>query len=141
MPSYSEESKSISFRAVPDPVQWSLGDKPAYLVVTEKNWSTYFSSPPKGSDFARYIYVVASLGMKPNPGYSIKITQLQQEKEKITVKVKLGEPDPQKFYAQVIVYPIAVVEVPKANLQPYTPFTFFFIDQKGRQIATVKAEI
>lgn len=141
MPLHGEATKRVPFRAVPNAEEWGLGDKPGYLVITEKNWSTYYSSPPKGADFTTSIYIVASLGMKPNPGYSIKILQLQQKKEKITVKVKLGEPDPDKVYAQVIVHPIAVVEVSKANLQPYNMLSFIFTDQKGREITTVKAEI
>lgn len=141
MPLYSEEGRRVAFRAVANPQLWSLAEKPAYLVMTEKNWSTYYSSPPQGSDFDKCIYIVASLGMKPNPGYRVRILQLQQEKEKIIIKAELGEPDPKKSYAQVMVYPIAVAEVPKANLQPYNLLTFVFIDQEGHQIATVKAEI
>jgi len=137
----SEVAKPVVFGDVPSPEEWAPGDKVAYLVVTDKNWSTYYSSPPKGSDFATYIYVVASLGMKPNPGYRVKILQIQQEKEKITVKVELGEPDPKKFYAQVMVYPIAVAEIPKTNLQKFDLLNFIFTDQKGREIASVKTEI
>ena len=141
MPSHSEESKSISFRGVPNPEGWSLGDKLAYLVVTDKNWTAYYSNPPQSSDFTNNIYVVASLGMKPNPGYRIKILQLQQEKDKVTVKLELGEPDPKKFYAQVIVYPCAVAEVPKANFQKYDLLNFIFTNQKGKEISTAKVEI
>jgi len=141
MPLHSEVTKSIAFQSVPNPEEWSTGDKPAYLVVTEKNWSAYYSSPPKGSNFATCIYVVASWGVKPNPGYRIRILQVRQKKETLTIKVELMEPDPKKVYPQVIVRPIAVAEVPKANLQPYNLLSFVFTDQKGRQIAAVKAEI
>jgi hypothetical protein len=110
-------------------------------VVTEKNWPSYYSSQPKGADFTANIYIVASLGLKPNPGYTVRILQLQQQGAVINVKLELGEPDPNKFYIQVMVKPFAVVEVAKANLQPYQVFTFLFIDQKGKEIATVKVEI
>ena len=110
-------------------------------MITEKNGSAYYSNPPQGSDFDEYIYVIASLGVKPNPGSRIKILQLRQENEKIIIKVEVSEPDPKKLYAQVIVYPTAVAEVPKANLQPSKLYTFVFIDQKGQQLAALKAEI
>ncbi len=118
-----------------------MGDNPAYLVITEKNWPTYFSSQPQGSDFKTNIYIVASLGMKPNPGHRVKILQIQQEKEKVTVKLEIGEPDPKKLYAQVIVNPRAIAEIPKINLQPFNSLTFVFLDQKGRELASIKAEI
>lgn len=141
MPLDSEVIKPIVFSDVSYPEEWTPHDKLAYLVITDKNWSTYYSSPPRGSDFATTIYVIADLGMKPNPGYRIRILQIQQQKEVITVKVELMGPDPEKTYPQVMVRPIAVVEIPKASLQGYNLLDFIFIDQKGRKIALAKAEI
>lgn len=138
---HGEGTKPIAFRTVPNPEQWVFSDEPAYLVVTEKNWSQYYKSPPKGSDFATCIYIVASMGVKPNPGYKIRILQIQQQKDRVTIKVELGEPDPKRVYPQVIVRPCAVAEVAKADLQRYDLLRFVFTDQKGRQISTVKAEI
>ena len=135
------ELKTVTFRSVPTPELWAMGDKPAYLVITEKNWPTYFSNQPKGSDFKTNIYIAASLGMKPNPGHSVKILQIQQEREKVVVRLEIGEPDPKKFYAQVIVYPRALAEVPTMNLQPFRSLTFVFLDQKGRELASIRAEI
>jgi hypothetical protein len=133
--------KSIAFRADSNPQPWTLGDKPSYLVVTEKNWPSYYSSQPRGADFTANIYIIVSLGLKPNPGYTVRILQLQQKGELINVKIELGEPDPNKFYIQVMVKPIAVAEVPKANLQFLKQLCFVFIDQKGNEFATVKTEI
>ena len=139
--SNGEVTKPITFHPLPNPQPWTLGDKPSYLVVTEKNWPSYYSSQPKGADFAANIYVIASLGLRPNPGYTVRILQLQQRGEVITVKLELGEPAPNKFYIQVMVKPIAVVEVSKTNLQPNQVLTFLFIDQKGNEIATIKSEV
>ena len=141
MTSHSETMKSIAFHAVSNPQPWTLGDKPSYLVVTEKNWPSYYSSQPKGADFTTNIYLIASLGLKPNPGYTVRILQLQQKGELINVKLELGEPDPNKFYIQVMVQPIAVAEVPKANLQSLKQLRFVFLDQKGKELATVNTEI
>src|SRR4030042_5882791 len=98
MTSHSEITESIPFRAVSNPQTWALGDKPSYLVITEKNWLSHYSSQPKGADFTANIYIVASLGLKPNPGYTVRILHLQQQGEVINVKLELGEPDPTKFY-------------------------------------------
>ena len=140
MTSRSETVTSIAFRAVSNPQPWTPGDKPSYLVVTEKNWSSYYSNQPKGADFAANIYVIASLGLRPNPGYTVRILQLQQRREVITVRLELGEPAPNKFYIQVMVKPIAVVEVSKTNLQPNQVLTFLFTDQKGNEIARIKSD-
>jgi hypothetical protein len=40
-----------------------------------------------------------------------------------------------------MVKPIAVAEVPKANLQLLKQLSFVFVDQKGKELATVKTEI
>jgi hypothetical protein len=141
MTSHSDTMKSIAFRAVSNPQPWAIGDNPSYLVVTEKNWASYYSNQPKGADFTANIYIVASLGLKPNPGYTVRILQLQQQGEVINVKLELGEPAPNKFYIQVMVKPIAVAEVPKANLQSLKQPSFVFVDQKGKELATVKTEI
>ena len=141
MTSHSETIKSIAFHAVSNPQPWTLGDKPSYLVVTEKNWLSYYSSQPKGADFTTHIYIIASLGLKPNPGYTVRILELQQQGEMINVKLELGEPDPHKFYIQVMVKPIAVAEVPRTNLRSLKQPIFVFLDQKGKEFATVRTEI
>jgi hypothetical protein len=139
--SNSDVTKPVAFHPLANPQPWILGDKPSYLVVTEKNWPSYYLSQPKGADFAANIYIVVSLGLKPNPGYTVRILQLQQQGEVINVKLELGEPDPNKFYIQVMVQPIAVAEVPKANLQSLKQLRFVFVDQKGKELATVNTEI
>ena len=139
--SNSEVTKPITFHPLPNPQTWVLGDKPSYLVVTEKNWLSHYSNQPKGADFTANIYIIASLGLKPNPGYTVRILQLQQLGEVINVKLELGEPDPNKFYIQVMAKPITVAEVPKANVQSLKQLRFVFLDQKGKEFATINTEI
>ena len=141
MTSHSEMTGSIPFRAVSNPQTWALGDKPSYLVITDKNWLSHYASQPKGTDFTAKVYIVVSLGLKPNPGYTVRILQLQRQGEVINVKIELGEPDPNKLYIQIMVKPIAVAEVPKANLPPLKLMSFVFLDQKGKELAVVKTEI
>jgi len=139
--SEGEVTNPIPFHPLSNPQMWALGDKPSYLVITEKNWPSHYSSQPRGADFTANIYVVASLGLKPNPGYTVRILQLHQQGEMINVKLELGEPIPNKFYVQVMTRPIAVAEVPKANLPPLKLMSFVFLDQKGKELAVVKPEI
>lgn len=141
MPFSAGATKLVPFHIVPDGDQWAIGEETAYLVVTEKNWSYYYSNLPRGSDFVNSIYVVVSLGVKPNPGYSVRIQQLEQMKERVTVKVELKEPDPRKAYPQIIVHPIAVAEVAKADFELRGLLEFTFIDQKGRQLATLSGQL
>ena len=141
MTSHSEMTGSIPFRAVSNPQTWALGDKPSYLVITDKNWLSHYASQPKGTDFTAKVYIVVSLGLKPNPGYTVRILQLLQQGEVINVKLELGEPIPNRFYVQVMTRPIAVAEVPKATLPSLKQLRFVFLDQKGKELATVKTEI
>jgi len=132
---------SIAFRPVSHSQPWALGDKPSYLVVTEKNWPSYYSIQPPGADFKTNLYIVASLGLRPNPGYTVRILQLQQQGAVVNIKLELEEPTPHKFYIQVMVKPIAVVQVSKVDLQPFPVFTFLFVDQEGNEIATIQSEM
>jgi len=138
MPANGEELKKIAFRSVPKPDLWIIGENPAFLVVTGKNTSSYYRNPPPAADFANNLYLVAALGLKPSPGYTIKIEQLQKEKDKITIKIKIGEPQAKKGYAQVLVHPISIAEVPLVNLRPSTDCTFVFKDQYGKQLSSLK---
>jgi len=135
-----ESDKPVVYASVTTPNLWDIGDRQAYLVITDKNWSKYYPNPPAGSDFANCIYVVASMGMQPNPGYRIKILQIKQQKERVVVSLELLGPEPKKAYAQVIVTPLAVAEVKKKQLEPYSRLEFVFTDQEGRQIGTEKVE-
>jgi hypothetical protein len=139
--SNSDMTKPVTFYLTANPQPWALGDKPSYLVITEKNWPSNYSREPQGADFTANIYIVASLGLKPNPGYRVRILQLQPQRDAINVKLELGEPDPNTFYIQVMTRPIAVAEVPKANLPPLKLMSFVFLDQKGKELAVVKTEI
>ena len=139
MSSCGAVTKPVPFEVVPNAEPWVPSDEPTYLVVTGGNWSVYYSVPPEGSDFATYIYLVASLGLKPNPGYNIRILDVRLQ-DKVTVTVELREPDPRRFYPQVMVHPVAVVRVAKADLEPRGVLEFSFIDQKGIVLATLKAD-
>lgn len=133
-------SKPVAFSSVSAPRLWAIDDRAEYIVVTGKNWSKYYSSPPKDADFATSVYVVASMGTRPNPGYRIRIVQISQEGERVQVSVEQLNPDPKGMYPQVLVNPVAVAEVMRKDLQPYPALDFAFVTQTGQPIAEVKVE-
>lgn len=141
MPFHGETARIVPFHTVRDQEQWIVSDERAYLVVTERNWSTYYSNLPRGSNFAAFIYVVASLELKPNPGYTVRVSQLEQVRDRITVKIELKEPDPRRVYPQIIVHPIAVAEVRKVDLEPRGMLNFVFVDQKGHELGTLTVDV
>ena len=111
------------------------------MVVTEKNWQAYYPTPPAGADFQSNFYVVASWGVKPNPGYRISIRGIEQAGPRVEVKVSLEEPDPGKVYPQVLVHPLAMAAVRKDSLRQRGLLTFEFLDQRGKQLALAEAEL
>jgi hypothetical protein len=141
MPLPREATRRIPFRDVSEPALWTVDERPAYLIVTEGNWSAYYSNPPAGSDFHSFIYVVVSLGMKPNPGYTVRIEQIERVQDMVTVKVDIKQPDPRKIYPQVIVHPTAVAQVAKADLEPGGLLNLVFTDQNGQRLTTLKTEV
>ena len=118
---------------------WNLGEKADYILVTARNWNSYYDTAPQGADFNNYVYLVASLGPKPNPGYGVEIIYIQQTGDELTVKLRLNMPQPDMIYAQVIVYPVAAVSINKSDLGAYSTLTAVFIDDNGKQIATARA--
>jgi hypothetical protein len=133
-------SKPVAYSAVSAPRLWETDHLGAYIVVTAKNWSKYYPSPPQGSDFSASIYVVASMGMRPNPGYRIRIVKIAQEGQNVEVSVEQLPPDRKGIYPQMLVNPIAVAEVKRKDLQPYPVLNFAFVNQSGQSITEVKVE-
>ena len=118
-----------------------MDDRAQYIVVTGKNWSKYYATQPQDADFAASIYVVASMGIKPNPGYRIRISQISQEGSHVQITVEQLNPDPKAMYPQVLVNPTAVAEVKKKVLQPYPALDVEFVDQSGQRLAAFKLEL
>jgi len=133
-------STPVAFSAVSAPRLWAVDDRAEYIVVTGKNCSKYYSSPPKDADFASSVYVVASMGTQPNPGYRIRIVQISQEGERVQVTVERLNPDPKGMYPQVLVNPIAVAEVKRKDLGPHPALQFAFVSPNGQPLAEAKVE-
>lgn len=55
-------------------------------------------------------YTLISLGMRPNPGYELQVTNIVQQGNQAKVEVLEQEPVPGMFYPQIIVYPFILTE-------------------------------
>ncbi len=138
----NNSSGSLSFKEPKEPQAWAiLSDQPVYAVVTGMDWTKYYSTRPTQADFKENFYIVATLGPKPNPGYLISITSINQTGSSLQVRLKLDEPDPKMAYAQVIVRPTAVAEASIYALKQRGKLTFEFLDQRGTTLARMDTEI
>ncbi|SFX06790.1 PrcB C-terminal [Thermoactinomyces sp. DSM 45891] len=55
-------------------------------------------------------YTLISLGMRPNPGYQLQVTNIVQQDNQVKVEVTEHEPTPGTFYPQMIVYPFVLTK-------------------------------
>ncbi len=131
----------VAFSSVSVPRFWAVGDEAQYFVVTSKTWKQHYSSPPRDSDFDLYVYVVAAIGERPNPGYRVRIAQITQDGERVEVQVEQLGPEPGGIYPQVMVNPIAVAQIKRTDLQPHSSLSFSFVDQHGKAISSEKVDL
>lgn len=133
---------SLRFTEPGETQAWAiLSDQPVYAVVTESNWAKYYPARPPQANFKEKFYIVATWGLKPNPGYRVSLVSIEQSGSSLQVKLKQEEPDSKLFYPQVIVRPTAVVEVSIGALKQRGSLTFEFQDQKGNTLARINTEI
>ncbi|MCL6577284.1 Gmad2 immunoglobulin-like domain-containing protein [Kyrpidia sp.] len=63
--------------------------------------------------FGRTRYLMVSRGPSPNPGYTVEVQEIKQlPSGHLQVRAVFRDPEPGKLYAQVISYPVDVVETP-----------------------------
>ncbi|WP_236712986.1 protease complex subunit PrcB family protein [Neomoorella mulderi] len=110
-------------------------------MLTEENYQKYYHGAPKGADFIQNVYLLACWGIKPNPGYKISISQIAQHDWEVIIKIKFIEPEPLKFYPQVVTHPLMVAEVAKAALSPRGLLTFIFVAEKGLELARLENNV
>jgi len=64
-------------------------------------------------DFSRWMLLAVGLGTRPNGGYSVEITRLEQTGDGWVAHYVTREPGPNCIVAQVITHPVHVVKVPR----------------------------
>ncbi len=134
------QGRNLAYRLMPNPETWTGGkDAPAYFVVTKKNWQTYYQALPSGADLSVNIYLVASWGLKPNPGYRLSVVGLREVGGLVQMAIDQQEPEKDNIYAQVMVVPALVAEVSKGSLPEGGRLVVQFMNQRGTQLARVEA--
>ncbi len=78
-------------------------------------WSKYHATPAPELDLRTFTLVAVFLGMKPNPGYSVKIAGATEYRNEVVVDVVEYLPSPELRYIQVVVYPYDAVLIPKTS--------------------------
>jgi hypothetical protein len=137
-----KRSASVPFRLLPNPGSWAIPSQQALLLVlTKENYRKYYPAAPQGADFMQNIYFLACWGVKPNPGYQISISQITQSDWEVIITINFIEPEPPKFYPQVVTRPLIVAEVAKAALSPRGLLTFIFMAEKGLELARHKINV
>jgi hypothetical protein len=96
----------------------------------EDFWSQHSFKPAPKIDLDKYTLIMIFLGRKPNPGYSVKITDVREYQDKVVVQAVETEPQPDALYAQVIVYPYDSVLIPKTD----KPIEFDVTKEKDAQL-------
>ncbi len=77
---------------------------------------------PEEIDFKTHQAFLVSLGSKPNTGYSLSLSAEHAEitDGKMKLSIALKEPDPGRFYAQMITSPCVLISVPtKKHIDVY----------------------
>lgn len=78
-------------------------------------WSRYHTTPEPEFDLGTSTLVAVFLGMKPNPGYSVRIAEVTEYRDEVVIEVVEHLPAPGMRYIQVIVYPYDAVLIPKTD--------------------------
>ena len=128
----TDQTTKISFREV-DSKGLNPENIPAQKVIfrNQKSWESFWEKYGKEAapqiDFTKYIVVGVFLGVKPNPGYGVEITQIQKLESEILIHIIEYIPNPKYDYPSVIVYPYHIVTFPKTEGE-----IVFTVEQKVR---------
>ncbi|GAB4338609.1 MAG: hypothetical protein Kow0099_12840 [Candidatus Abyssubacteria bacterium] len=90
-------------------------------------WAEVHTTPAPEFDFDTYTLVAVFQGMKPNPGYGVKIEAATEYPDQVIVEVVEYLPHPDLFYPQIIMYPFSAVLIPKTG----KPVAFHVTEKVG----------
>ena len=79
----------------------------------ERLWSAHSSQPLPTVDFSRSLVVGVFLGTRPTAGYTVEITAVNGDDDRVVVEYLEHRPAPDAFVAQVLTSPFHVVSLPR----------------------------
>jgi hypothetical protein len=78
-------------------------------------WSRYHETPAPEFDLRKFTLVAVFLGLKPNPGYSVRVAGATEYRNELVLDVVEYLPSPGLRYIQVVVYPYDAVLISKTG--------------------------
>ena len=97
---------------------------PSYRVITDQAsltqvWRRVTGNPnanPPYVDFNRSMVLMASLGQQRNGGYSVRISGISHNANRLRVRVEARGPAASGVYTQALTSPVHLVVVPRMNM-------------------------
>ncbi len=113
--------RTVPFRTLPGERVRSTEVAPIRTVIVEEaDWVTFWATAGTGAppevDFSRESVAVVFLGERPNPGYTVRIADVREGRDRIRICVEEGVPEPGKGYAAVVVYPFDMVAFRRSGM-------------------------
>ncbi len=95
------------------------------VVRDGKQWAALWQRHADGAerpavDFGRDMVIAVFLGQRPSGGYGVRIRDVREEPERITVHVQRVIPEPGSAVTQVITHPFVMIRLPRRD----KPVTF-----------------
>jgi hypothetical protein len=85
-------------------------------VTFQKDWNLLRPGEPLPTvDFTKQAVILLMAGTKPTPGYSIKVSRLEEKADQLVIWYKVGSPSAGSVLAQVLAYPWSMQVILKPN--------------------------
>ena len=117
---------------------------PAHLVLTGTAdvGATYGDCRLRPSpDFGRHFLVAVHRGPCPTGGHTIRINDIEQHGDEVTVTIARRDPRPGEPVTMMITHPRDCVAVERSALICRGRLHFHFVDERGKKLSQVTAHI
>lgn len=113
----------------------------AFLFQSESEFKAVFPNSNEKIDFKKYIVGAYIGSYQPNPGYDLHAVTTSRQNDIIEVTYKLEEPDQDKIYPSVIVYPVLLMQISRTGLAGITTHTLQFVNQDTNDSVMTKFDL
>jgi hypothetical protein len=131
-----------------DEIPLPADSPPRFEVITSEEdlkillWMLFaYDQPEVDVDLGQYVVIAAMQGPKNTAGYSITVTEAVQQGREVTVTVKIEEPEPDSFTAQVFTSPYHLVKAERSAFYPRDALDFRFVDEEGRNLSSIEVSL
>jgi len=89
------------------------------IFYNKEEWGTFWvknaSNNAPEIDFTKYYVAGIFLGVRPNPGYGVEITNIKKKNNEVQIEFTEFLPNPKTRYIQVIVFPCEMIYFSKVD--------------------------